>query len=216
MAWCAMPAERIRRGTRSRTRSTATPSIALFGGTFDPPHNGHLFLAHRAVERCGLERVIFLPARQSPHKVGAPVASDAARLEMLRLATDRLPWAEVSSWEIERPPPSFSWQTAQHFAEVHPGARLCWILGVDQWQALHTWGRPDILADLLHFIVFPRHGIAPAPNPPFRGEFLTDAMEVSATKIRSQLRDGQPVAHLLPPCVMDYLDRHKEIYADAP
>ncbi|MDB4719225.1 adenylyltransferase/cytidyltransferase family protein, partial [Akkermansiaceae bacterium] len=77
-------------------KMTLVPKIAFFGGTFDPIHQGHLEIAQKAVDKLGLERVIFFPCRRSPHKPDAPQAKDIDRLEMLKLAIENSPWAEVS------------------------------------------------------------------------------------------------------------------------
>ncbi len=173
-------------------------NIALFGGTFDPPHLGHSQIAEVAVEACRLEEIIFLPCHQSPHKAVQPMASGRQRLEMLRLATAEFPWAEVSDWELQRAEPSFSWQTAEHFAALFPQAKLHWLLGEDQWASLDRWARPERLAELLTFIVFPREGRAPQPNPRFRSHFLTGQFPGRATNIRQQIQAGEASAELAP------------------
>ena len=104
--------------------------VALFGGSFDPVHRGHLFIAGRAVEACGLDRVIFVPCWKSPHKRGEQISDSEDRLAMLRLATAELAWAEVSEWEVSREEASYSWKTAEHFAQaLGEGVELFWILG---------------------------------------------------------------------------------------
>lgn len=138
--------------------------IALFGGTFDPVHAGHLEVAENAVRSLGLDRVIFLPCRQSPHKARAAGASEKERLAMLELATQDLAWAEVSAWEYDQPIPSYSWRTAEVFQHEYRSAQLYWLMGWDQWEVLPTWNRFDHLASLVSFIVHARDGV--------QGEFL--------------------------------------------
>ncbi len=184
--------------------------LALFGGTFDPPHLGHLQMAEAAVEECGLEKVIFLPAQQSPHKSAQPLASGAERLEMLRLATAERPWAVVSDWEILRPGPSYSWQTAAHFAAEHPAAELHWLLGEDQWRTLGSWAQPQRLAALLTFIVVPRSGLPPQPQVGFRAHFLRGEFAGRATRIRQQLAHGE-AADGLPAGVAEFIAA-RELY----
>ncbi|MBL9154164.1 MAG: nicotinate (nicotinamide) nucleotide adenylyltransferase [Verrucomicrobiales bacterium] len=162
--------------------------IALFGGTFDPVHAGHLDLVALARRRCGLDRVSFIPCARSPFKAGAPVASSEQRLAMLALAiADRgwEDWADVSRYEIDRPPPSYSWKTAQHFREKQPGSRLCWILGGDQWQQIDQWAEPKKLRASLTFIVVTRRGSTVAPRPGWEAEFLEFEHPASATAIRA-------------------------------
>jgi nicotinate-nucleotide adenylyltransferase len=178
-----------------------TPArLALFGGTFDPIHGGHLAIAAEARRAARLDRVIFLPARQSPHKSDQRIrATDAERLEMLRLATRGLDWAEVSDWEIRQAPPSYSWKTALHFRAAHPGSRLFWILGADQWTVITQWAEPEVLRETLEFLVFPRPPLPPpAPRTGWRARFLETIHPASATAIRSALADGNPAPSHLP------------------
>ena len=121
---------------------TAGPErIALFGGSFDPPHCAHLAIARAAAEHCGLQQVIFIPCRISPLKGRSPGASGADRLAMLRLATNGMAWASVSDWELSRPGPSYSWQSAEHFAESTPVAASS-SNGVGPWWVSSSFHSP--------------------------------------------------------------------------
>lgn len=181
-----------------------TTRIALFGGSFDPPHRAHLAIAQAAVDQCALNSVIFIPCRESPLKNRLPGASGPRRLEMLRLAVADLLWADVSDWELSRPGPSYSWQTAEHFANLHPQAELYWLMGADQWAALEQWARPDFLMHRLTFIVFARDGDRPAARPGWRAQFLHGEWRGSSTEARALLAAGLSAAHLLPPAVEEY------------
>ncbi|MFV1994256.1 MAG: nicotinate (nicotinamide) nucleotide adenylyltransferase [Verrucomicrobiales bacterium] len=191
------------------TESTSQPPrIALFGGSFDPPHAGHLAIARAAVEACGLERVIFVPCRQSPHKKQATEASGEQRLALLELATAGLDWAEVSPLELEREGPSWSWESAEHFAGAHPEAQLFWILGEDQWGALESWAHPEILQRLVNFIVFPREGTQPQPRPGYRADFVTVDHPASSREVRRRLRQSGEASEFLDPEVAHYLEQN--------
>jgi nicotinate-nucleotide adenylyltransferase len=157
--------------------------IALFGGSFDPVHLGHIHIAQAAVDALDLDLVLFVPCRQSPHKQDAPVAREEERLEMLDLATREIPWAAVSEVELLLPPPSYSWLTAESMREVFPAARLFWLLGDDQWDAIEAWDRPGHLAQLVEFIVHSRNGTA-AEKAGFRAHFIEGRHPASATRIR--------------------------------
>lgn len=183
----------------------APRKIALFGGTFDPPHLGHLALAGQAVESIGLDRVIFIPCRQSPHKSDSSTATPDQRCEMLRLCLADKGWARISRLELERPEPSFSWQTAQFFSEEYPGADLFWILGQDQWKVIETWDRPELLRELVTFVVFPRNSETPQPREGYRVRILDLTHPAAATRIRSRLEAGEDVTSLLHPAVAAYL-----------
>jgi nicotinate-nucleotide adenylyltransferase len=179
--------------------------IALFGGTFDPPHLGHIGMAKRAVAECALDSVIFIPCRQSPHKNAATAASGEARLQMLKLAFDGDPHFEASDVELHRPDPSYSWQTARHFVETLPDTELYWILGQDQWKVIDTWRRPDCLRDHLTFIVFPRDEEQPAPRNNYRSHAISYTHPASATHIRRNLPKRTDLSTLLHPAGLQFI-----------
>ena len=181
--------------------------LGLFGGTFDPPHNGHLFMASRAREEAGLDRIVFIPCWRSPHKRNVVSATPEDRLRMLEIATQDLPWAVASNWEIDRTgEPSYSWMTAEHFADSHPDAALHWILGGDQWRVLETWREPKRLAKLVTFIVVAREE-TPRPRPGYRAIFINDICDVSATRVRKAIAGGDTVDDLVPTPVAGYIER---------
>ena len=182
------------------------PQHCLFGGSFDPVHRGHLAMAEAARRQAGMERVIFLPCHQSPHKAGRPPLEAEKRLELLEMALDGLPWATLSTFELVRPGPSFSWETATHFSRLLPDVELCWLLGGDQWAALERWSHPEILARLLHFIVLPRAGHPAGPKAGFRATILPDFHHpASATAVRDAAAkgDADTVRALTPPAVAE-------------
>jgi len=190
---------------------TAPPPTALFGGTFDPVHLGHRFIAETALGACALGRVIFLPCWKSPHKPGHPTSPGHHRVAMLHAALADAPWAEVSTWELDQEAPSFSWKAVEYFARG--GGDLAWILGSDQWNAIETWARPDYLARNLTFIAFPREGIDPVPKPGFRMRPIKAVTPGSATEIRRRVRSGDPIDGLVAPAVKDYILAHR-LYRD--
>ena len=186
--------------------------IALFGGSFDPVHAGHLAIADAAVQESALDRVIFLPAAQSPHKIDRPSAASAAdRLAMLRLATADRGWADVSDWELGRPPPSWSWHAVAHFRQQFPESELYWLLGADQWATLPDWANAEYLRENLIFLIFPR---PPAPQPKpregWRSQHLTTQHLANSTAIRAALKaaDASAWQHFLPPSVATYIENN--------
>lgn len=167
----------------------------LFGGSFDPVHAGHLAIAAAAREACALERVVFLPAACSPFKQeGSALFGPEARLSMLRTAVAGLPWAEVSDLDIRMPAPSWSWRIVEAYLAERPGEALYWLLGVDQWELLHLWARPEYLAEHLTFIVCHREGQAPEPREGVRAVFLRGPEHpASSSAIRACLQGGTAV-----------------------
>ena len=190
--------------------------VALFGGSFDPVHRGHTMVAERAQSRCALDEVVFLPCRQSPHKLGQGLSAGEDRLAMLRLATRDWSWASISTWELEREPPSYSWQAAERWRRevLEREDELYWILGLDQWVALSRWARADYLAELLTFVVFPRDGKDPEPHSSFRSVILTDDIAISASEIRARCRRGEGIEDGVGPEVAAYV-AEKGLYREA-
>lgn len=184
-----------------------TRKIALFGGTFDPVHLGHVALADCARRALALDEIRFLPCRISPHKTGTTPTPAAERLEMLRLATAALPWAVVDDFEVRREGPSFSYQTAEALAARFPGARLFWIMGGDQWVTLPTWRHPERLAALVEFIVFGR-GHLPLPHEGYVLHAMEDRHPASATAIRAALARGELNHPWLAPPVACWIDAY--------
>ncbi len=180
--------------------------ICLFGGTFDPIHLGHIHIAHAAVESLGLDKVIFLPCKQSPHKSTQAQASEDDRLEMCRRATVDIDWAEVDEHDLVAASPCYSWRTAESIATKFPDAELFWLMGTDQWQALPRWDRPEHLAKLVKFIVFTRDQI-PEAREGFELHCISGNHPASATKIRASM-PKHLLTDWLSPQVADYIKQH--------
>ena len=176
--------------------------VAIFGGSFDPVHLGHLAMAEKAREQFTLSRVIFVPCNQSPFK-GETRAGGEQRQRMLEIAIreKEWPWAGVSDYEISRPGPSYSWRTAEHFAEQFPGADLYWILGTDQWTQIEKWARPERLRELLRFIVVTRNGSKVMDRQDWKYEKMQFDHPASATAIR---KDMKSALKFLPASVLKY------------
>ncbi len=184
--------------------------IALFGGTFDPVHLGHLHLATLAKDSLGLDQLRFLPCQISPHKLGSSPASAADRYEMLRLATAKIPWALVDDYELHREGPSYSYQTAEAMAARFPEAQLYWIMGSDQWAALPDWKHPEILADLCEFIVFAR-GEIPQAREGYRMQVITDEHPAAASEIRQAIFENRIPPPWLHPAVAAWI-KERQLY----
>ena len=184
--------------------------IALFGGTFDPIHAGHLQIARDARELLALDQVRFLPCHISPHKQDIRSASPVDRLAMVRLAIRDLPWAVADDHDLVCPQPAYSWRTAEEMARHYPDARLYWLMGADQWRALPRWQNPERLAAAVEFIVFARDG-APEPHPGWRMHHLPGSHPASATGIRAAIGAGSDPGDWLPPAVAGYV-REQGLY----
>ena len=202
------PRERQDTSLPARLLRQHNRKIGLFGGTFDPCHRGHVYLAEIARQALVLDEIRFLPCRISPHKTStAPTPCDA-RLEMLRLATADLPWAVVDDYEIRREQPSYSYQTAAAMTQLYPGARLFWILGGDQWDALPQWEHPARLAALVEFIVLTR-GMPPLPREGYVLHVVEGGHPACATTIREAIASGATTHPWLIPSVANWITQHQ-------
>ena len=184
--------------------------LAVYGGTFDPVHCGHLLLARDALEQLKLDAVLFVPARQSPFKSRRPGATDAQRVAMLGLALKGEGKFWLSRCELDRPAPSFAIDTATEIREAFPHAQLLWLIGADQLPDLHRWHRAKELAKLVTFALLPRAGDAPRKIP--AGVLSLPhprRIDISATEIRHRVKSKLPIDLLVPAPVAAYIARHR-------
>ena len=190
-------------------------SIAVFGGSFDPVHNGHVMIARSALAELELDRLIVMPAAQSPFKPDQTLAPAAARMEMLRAAFSGEPEIEISSWELDRGGVSYSIETLRALAAEHPEAHLFYLIGADHVATLPQWREADALAAAATFVVVPRPGAPEEVFPqPFSGRYLQGKpMAISASEIRERLRAGRSVANFVPPPVAQLLNS-MQIYSE--
>lgn len=191
------------------TKTIALKKIGIFGGTFDPIHHGHLILARDAVETLQLDRVIFIPAALSPHKLEQPPTPAAARLEMLRAAVEGDPNFAVDAMELERPPPSYAIDTVEALRQRESGGEFFFLVGEDNVARLSTWHRFPELAKLVQFVVLDRSGLNTAhPYPAVRRH-----LDISATDIRKRVASGQSIRYLVPPAV-ETIIRERQLYLE--
>jgi nicotinate-nucleotide adenylyltransferase len=191
--------------------------IGLFGGTFDPPHLGHLALAEWARERLRLDRVLFVPAGLPPHKRGARLSSPAARVAMTRLAVRGNPAFRLSTLEVRRGGPSFTVDTLRALRAAHHGARLFLIMGQDSLADFATWREPAAIARLATLAVArrprPARGAArAAARPPGRPRIVwldNPGLELSSSAIRARARGGRSIRYLVPDAVAAFVARRR-------
>lgn len=173
--------------------------IAIFGGSFDPIHDGHIQLATLAKETAQLDEVWFLPCHLSPHKTASPPLADSLRAKCMEIAISQLPWARIERSEIEREGISFSYQTMELLQSQHPGNQWFWILGGDQWEALPRWQKPEKLASQVEFLVLARNGKEILPRQGYRMRSIPGEHPASSSEIRKALLQKQrSIPHLNP------------------
>ena len=177
--------------------------IGLFGGSFDPVHNGHLLMARAAIEEASLDTIYFILAAQSPFKANSQPTPAAIRAKLLRLALAGRPDFALDTQEIRRDGLSYTIDTIRNYQDRHPGALISYLIGADHVPLLPKWRAADELANSAEFLVIPRPGAAIEPFPaPFRGQVLKGfPFGISSTLIRRRAYDGLPINEMTPPAV---------------
>ncbi len=173
----------------------------LFGGAFNPLHNGHLKVARCAIKTAGLDRLIFIPTGSAPHKAESGI-SRSDRFEMVKLAIENEEKMYVSDYELNRSEISYSADTVEHFKELYPDDELFFIMGDDSYNKLGSWHEPERIINLSTLLVFPREGTEKGPDAIF---IEMDKVEVSSKEIREKIKTGKDFKNLLPKSVFDYI-----------
>jgi len=189
--------------------------IGIFGGTFDPIHNGHLITAQSVREIRNLEKIIFIPAYISPHKKHAKASSAQHRLNMLKIALDEIPFFECSDFEIKQHTISYTIDTLRELKNSYDEIDL--IIGYDNIFQFHTWKDPDEIFKLANVVVLKRkssHPIDYVDKYVEAAHFVeTRGIEISATDIRNRVHADLPIYYLVPEKVLEYINRNK-LYKD--
>ena len=193
---------------------------AVFGGSFNPIHYGHLLLADEVLETLKLDRILFVPAAVPPHKSPAHLAPAGDRHEMVRLATAGHPKFEVSDAELRRAGPSYTVDTLE--ALRTPREDLFLIVGSETFLDLLTWREPRRIAELARLVVVPRVGSAFDPDGAAAQKVVREigqeplivratSLPISASDLRRRVREGRSVAYRLPEAVAAYI-RARRLY----
>ncbi len=178
--------------------------LGIFGGSFNPVHNGHLVMAQEAREFAGLDRMLWIPAQHPPHKKEPLALSVSLRRELLGLALADFPGHELDCRELTRPGPSFSVITAREVQREHPDKSLYFLIGEDSLADLHRWHAIEELCGLVEFLVAPRRGAGEVASdllaiPNFRVRRVPGTpISISATLVRSRMRAGKSLRGYVP------------------
>lgn len=183
--------------------------IGILGGTFDPPHVGHLWLATLAADAIGLDRVLFMPAAQPPHKSHEGITSSADRLLMTRLAIAGNEAFELTLIEMERSGPSYTIDSVVELRRLYGvDAELFLLMAADSLAQIDTWRQPDQLLERIEWVVGPRPGVALPDRSALEGRFGASAsrihlldgpsLDVSSTQIRERVAVGDAIRYLVP------------------
>jgi nicotinate-nucleotide adenylyltransferase len=182
--------------------------VGIFGGTFDPPHLGHLIAAQDAAISLELDRVDFVPARDPPHKQNRTITPAAVRLSMLSAALEGASGFRIDESELCRPGPSFTVDTLRSCHAAEPGVEWFLMIGMDQYAEFRTWREPVEIERLATIVVLARDGESPGVGP--RTVPIT-RIDVSSTMIRDRVRTGLPIRYIVAPGV-EHIIRASGLY----
>ncbi|MBM3247959.1 MAG: nicotinate-nucleotide adenylyltransferase [Candidatus Omnitrophica bacterium] len=182
--------------------------IGIFGGTFDPIHNGHIMIAEEVFKELNLDKIIFVPANIPPHKLHIKIANAQDRYNMTKLAVDYNDNFEVSDIELKRQGPSYSIDTINELKEnIKQDAEFYFIIGSDSIPELRYWKDFNKLLKIVKFVVVnrPRHGFKGVPPGALRIQLR--GMDISSSKIRNRIKEAESVDSLVPEEVKQYITK---------
>ncbi|MBI4675879.1 MAG: nicotinate-nucleotide adenylyltransferase [Chloroflexi bacterium] len=193
--------------------------LGILGGTFDPPHNGHLMLADAASRQLQLAQIVFIPAKQPPHKLGEPISPLKARVAMLERALHGKPAFVISMLEAERAGPSYTVDTLRALRHDLPTrAEIFFIMGLDSLENMPTWRQPDEIVKLCKLAVLKRPGYfadldaleQKIPGVKKAVVFVSGPeLNISASEIRARAARGESIREFVPRAVAEYIEQHR-------
>jgi nicotinate-nucleotide adenylyltransferase len=183
--------------------------IGVFGGQFDPPHNGHLAVVRAARDQLGLDRVLIVPSAHPPHRP-APATPPETRYRLAQAAFAGEPGVEVSRIELDRDGPGYTAETLEALAG--PDRELFLIVGADQLAAMGSWHRPERVRELARIAVAGRRG---SPSADGAAQLEMEPVEVSSSAVRRMIGEGEDVGALVPAPVVEAI-RREGLYLQTP
>jgi nicotinate-nucleotide adenylyltransferase len=199
-------------------------SLGILGGTFDPPHYGHLVLAENARAQLQLDRVLLVPAGQQPLKRDRDITAAHHRAAMVKAAIADNPDFALSRVDLDRPGPHYTTDTLTLLRETYPAAELFFVIGGDSLAQLAAWHDPASIVQQARLAVMPRPGWAvdlgelEQTVPGIRDRLVwldTPRLNISATDLRRRARQGLPLRYLVPPPVEAYIHKHRLYTGDS-
>ncbi len=194
-------------------------NIGVLGGTFDPFHLGHLSIAEAALNELGFDRILLMPAKVSPFKVGRKMAAEADRINMVRCVAAHYDKLDVTTIETDARRVSYTYKTMKALGKQYPGARLWFIMGADSLLSLEDWYKGKDLLREYDFVLAPRPGYdlleVDEKIRYFMDTYRTEIrvlhnklVDVSSTEIKKMIHEGKDIRHLVPEEVGDYIYEH--------
>jgi nicotinate-nucleotide adenylyltransferase len=204
----------------------AMKKVGIMGGTFNPVHYGHLFLAENALEQYKLDEVLFMPSKNPPHKNKQDIVSNEHRADMVRLAIQDNSNFILSTMEYEREGTTYTADTLTILTEENPDTQYYFIIGADSLFMMQDWNRPEIIFNLCTVLVAGRDRV-PENQMENQIRFLEEtygarilmldmpAIEISSAIIRKRISENKTIRYYIPDKVMDYIENH-ELYKIVP
>jgi len=172
----------------------------IFGGSFNPIHNGHISLAKQLRERAGLDEVWLMVSPQNPLKQASDLLDDEKRMQMARLALENEPHIIASDYEMHMPKPSYTWNTLQALSKDYPDREFVLLMGGDNWALFDRWYHAEDIKKNYRIVVYDR-----TPGEP-------GFIDISSTAIRERIKAGKGIRRLVPKAVADLILKEK-LYA---
>ena len=186
-----------------------TPKVAIFGGSFDPVHNGHLALAAEVLSRGLAAEVWFMVTPQNPHKQGCALSDESLRFQMAQLAVQDKPGMVASDFEFSLPRPSYTLNTLTALAAAYPEKEFSLLIGADNWEKFDRWYKGDEILARHNIIVYPR-GNESAPWLPMGVQWIPAKLhDVSSTMVRAAVLAGNDISEYVPPSVVAFINEKK-------
>lgn len=186
--------------------------VAIFGGSFDPVHNGHLALAAEVLSRGLAAEVWFMVTPQNPHKQGCALSDESLRFQMAQLAVQDKPGMVASDFEFSLPRPSYTLNTLTALAAAYPEKEFSLLIGADNWEKFDRWYKGDEILARHNIIVYPR-GNEAEPQLPMGVQWLPAKLhDVSSTMVRAAVLAGNDISEYVPPSVVAFINENKMYY----
>ena len=179
--------------------------LILFGGSFDPPHLGHLKIIEKCCGEC--DKLILMPSAHSPLKKNPPIAQAKHRIKMLEILTHELNYPiQIDDWEINQPEPTYTYLTIHKVQNEYPNSSISLVVGADQLEQFQKWKNYQKILDSVHIIGFNRDNYNAVPVEGMNLTWIKDfKMDISSTEIRQQIAKGDHIGSELPQPIWDYI-----------
>ena len=185
----------------------------IFGGSFNPIHNGHISLARQLREKAGLDEVWLMVSPQNPLKKSSDLLDDNLRMEMARLAVEGREGIIASDYEMHLPKPSYTWNTLQSLSKDYPEREFVLLMGGDNWALFDKWYHYDDILKNYSIVVYPRRDSLSSFGETLSAQIVeAELLDISSTEIRERIKSGKGIRRMVPKAVADFI-KEKGLYA---